>query len=118
MIIHPDRLAEMQAAPREAMIGKAEIIELIRAYQHVAELSALFEHATCYSFDGYTAMRDQVKETATPWADLQMRVPDNNCLLEGSRGPQCRYCGEVYASPNSDDGHSRNCNRPARYRKP
>ena len=88
------------------------------AHKHITEVESLFEHATGYSFDGYKAMRDEVRETATPWADLQMRVPDNNCLLEGSRGPQCRYCGEVYASPNSDDGHSRNCNRPARYRKP
>ena len=114
MIIHPDRLDEMLIAPRDAMIGKAEIAELVRTYRHVRELTDLFEHATGYSIDGYKAMRDEVRETETPWADLQMRIPDSNCLMEGIRGPRCRYCGEWYADRGSDAGHSRNCNRPKR----
>lgn len=37
----------------------------------------------------------------TPWADLQVRIPDSNCLMEGIRGPrlhegeECPRCHTV-----------------------
>lgn len=83
MIITDDRLDEMLFAPREAMIAKAEIKDLVTAYKnqaaqmieittlagkllfaknHLAELESIFEHATGYSFDGYMRMLDEVKE--------------------------------------------------------
>ena len=48
----------------------------------------------------------------TPWAELTMRVPDENAMLEPRETPRCKYCGEWYAVPDNDAMHSRNCNRP------